>query len=61
MDDGQKNDGEGNQTAAHAYNEAEKFAKSGRMQKQAERAEKAVDSEEKAELDQAGLAGKSKA
>ena len=62
MDDKQKNEGEGNRTAARAYNEAtEKFAKSGRVQEQAELAKKAVDSEEKAELDEAERVGKSKA
>ena len=29
MDDGQKNEGEGNQTAAHAYNEAGKVCEVG--------------------------------
>ena len=62
MNDKPKNEGEGNRTAARVYNEAtEKFAKSGRVQAQAELAGKAVDSEEKAALDQAERAGKSKA
>ena len=62
MNDKQTNEGEGNRTAARVYNEAtEKFAKSGRVQEQAELAEKAVDSEEKADLDRAELVGKSKA
>ena len=61
MNDKQKNEGEGNRTAARVYNEAtENFAKSGRVQEQAERAKKAVDSEEKAELDEAERVGKSK-
>jgi hypothetical protein len=62
MGDKQKNEGEGNRTAARAYNEAtEKFAKGGRVQEQGERAKKAVDSEQRAELDQAERVGKSKA
>jgi hypothetical protein len=62
MDDKQKNEGEGNRTAARVYNEAtEKFAKSGRVQEQAELAEKAVDSDQKAELDEAERVGKCKA
>jgi hypothetical protein len=62
MDDKQKNEGEGNRTAARVYNKAtEKFAKSGRVQEQAKLAEKAVDSEQKAELDEAERVGKSKA
>ena len=62
MNDKTKNEGEGNRTAARAYNAAaEKFAKSGRVQEQAERAKKAVDSAQKGELEQAEHAGKSKA
>ena len=61
MSDKQKNEGEGNRTAARVYNEAtEKFAKSGRVQEQAELAEKAVESDQKAELDEAERVGKSK-
>ena len=48
--------------SAQRFNEAtEKLAKSGRVQAQADLAEKAVDSDEKTDLDQAELAGKSKA
>jgi hypothetical protein len=58
----QRNEGEGNRTAARVYNEAtEKFTKSDRVQKQAEQAKKAVDSEQRAELRQAERVGKSKA
>lgn len=58
----QKNEGEGNRTAARAYNRAtERFAKSGRVSVQAERAKRAIESGEKAELDAAERAGKSKA
>ena len=62
MGDRQKNEGEGNRTAARDYNKAtEKFTKSGRVQEQAERAKKAVDSKQRAELDRAERVGKSKA
>lgn len=58
----QKNEGEGNRTAARAYNAAtEKFAKSGRVDKQARRAQEAVDGPQKAELERAERVGKSKA
>jgi len=62
MNDKQKNEGEGNRTAARAYNAAtQKFAKSGRVQEQAEAAKKAVNSAQKVELEQAERVGKSKA
>jgi hypothetical protein len=58
----QKNEGEGNRTAARAYNKAsERFAKSGRVSGQAERAKRAVESREKLELEEAERVGKSKA
>jgi len=62
MNDKQRNEGEGNRTAARAYNQAtEKFAKSGRVKQQAEKAKAAIDSAEKAELDRAERVGRSKA
>jgi len=58
----QKNEGEGNRTAARAYNTAsEKFAKSGRVGEQARRAQQAVDGPQKPDLDRAERLGKSKA
>lgn len=56
-----QNEGEGSRTAARQYNDAtERFAKSGRVQESGERARKAVEGGEKAELEQAERVGKSK-
>jgi hypothetical protein len=58
----QKNEGEGNRTAARAYNRAtERFAKSGRVKSQADRAKKAIEGSEKPELEEAERVGRSKA
>jgi len=60
-DSAQKNEGEGNRTAAREYNEAaHRFAQSGRVQESSERAKTAVEGEEKAELERAEKIGKSK-
>ncbi len=56
----QRNEGEGNRTAARRYNDAQqRFAKSGKVEKQAREAEKALEGEERAELEKAESAGKS--
>lgn len=55
----QKNEGEGNRTAAKEYNKAQTaFAKSGKVQPAAERAKKAMDSKEASELKRAEEAGR---
>jgi hypothetical protein len=57
----QKNEGEGNRTAAREYNEATKrFAQSGRVEESGKQAKKAVEGRERSELEQAEKAGKSK-
>lgn len=57
-----RNEGEGNKTAARHYNEkTEKFAKSGRVEEQAHAAEEALDGGEGRELERAEAAGKSHA
>lgn len=57
----QKNEGEGNRTAAREYNEATKrFAQSGRVEESGKTAKKAVEGRERSELEQAEKAGKSK-
>lgn len=57
----QKNEGEGNRTAAREYNEAtRRFTESGRVEKSSKAAKRAVESSEKAELERAEQAGKSK-
>ena len=57
----QKNEGEGNRTAAREYNEATKrFTKSGRVEESGKQAKKAVEGREKAELERAEKIGKSK-
>jgi hypothetical protein len=57
----QKNEGEGNRTAAREYNDAaHRFVQSGRVQESSERAKSAVEGSEKAELDRAEKVGKSK-
>jgi hypothetical protein len=56
----QANEGEGNKTAARAYNaQAERFAKSGKVEKQARAAQQAVDGGEGKELARAEAVGKS--
>jgi hypothetical protein len=58
----QKNEGEGNQTAARAYNdEQHKFAQSGKVQPAAKDAAKAIDSKEGPDLREAERLGKSHA
>ena len=57
----QKNEGEGNRTAAREYNEAtRRFTESGRVEKSGKEAKRAVEGSEKAELERAEQAGKSK-
>ncbi len=59
---GQKNEGEGNKTAARHYNEATtEFAKSGKVDQKAQEARKAVDSKEGAGLRKAEREGLQKA
>jgi hypothetical protein len=55
----QRNEAEGNKTAARQYNAAQRqFARSGRVGEQADAAEKALDSAERTELEHAELVGK---
>ena len=57
-----KNEGEGNKTAARHYNEkTEAFTKSGRVEESARNAEKAVEGGEERELERAEVVGKSHA
>jgi hypothetical protein len=50
----QKNEGEGNKTAAREYNQAQKnFVQSGKVEPAAQKAKKAVDSPERADLKKA--------
>ena len=57
----QKNEGEGNRTAARRYNEATRdFVESGRVEESGERAKSAIEGDEKAELERAEKAGKHK-
>jgi hypothetical protein len=56
---GQRNEGEGNKTAARQYNEAQReFVRSGKVDEQAHSAEQALDSAERSELEKAELVGK---
>jgi hypothetical protein len=56
---GQRNEGEGNKTAARQYNEAQRqFVDSGKVDENARAAEKALDSAERTELENAELVGK---
>lgn len=56
----QKNEGEGNRTAARVYNENQHgFVKSGRVKTQAREAERALDGPEARELAEAEAIGKS--
>lgn len=58
----QRNEGEGNKTAARNYNEeTRKFVESGQVKKGAEAARAAVDGAEHEELEQAEAAGKARA
>jgi uncharacterized protein (TIGR02284 family) len=58
----QRNEGEGNKTAAKEYNEATtKFAQSGKVEKQAEAAARAREGAERRDLDRAEQAGRSHA
>ncbi len=55
----QKNEGEGNKTAAREYNQAqEKFVQSGKVEAAAQKAKKAVDSPEDKELKKAEEIGR---
>lgn len=57
----QKNEGEGNRTAARHYNEAsEKFAKSGRVDEARKKAEQAHEGGERDELTRAEDVGRSR-
>jgi hypothetical protein len=54
----QQNEGEGNKTAARHYNEATtQFAKSGKVDKAAKEAERAIDGPDKDKLSQAEKEG----
>ncbi|HMD64874.1 MAG TPA: hypothetical protein VKF83_13015 [Stellaceae bacterium] len=56
------NEGEGNKTAARQYNEAQRqFVRSGKVDKQANAAKRALDSAERSEIEDAELVGKSHA
>jgi hypothetical protein len=55
----QRNEGEGNKTAAREYNEAQTaFAQSGKVKPAADAAKKALDGSEKADLKKAEEIGK---
>ena len=57
----QKNEGEGNRTAAREYNDAtRRFIQSGRVEESGERAKSAIEGGEKAGLERAEKVGKSK-
>ena len=56
------NQGEGNREAAHEFNEQQhQFVEEGRVEESAKRAKKAVESEEKRDLEKAEEEGKSHA
>ncbi|MFY9657813.1 MAG: hypothetical protein WAK01_14755 [Methylocystis sp.] len=58
----QQNEGEGNQTEAKRYNEAQaKFAKSGKVAEAAENAKEALEGPEREALEEAEAKGKSHA
>ena len=58
----QKNEGEGNKTAARQYNDAQRqFVRSGKVHERASAAKKALDSAERSELEHPELVGKSHA
>lgn len=55
----QRNEGEGNKTAAREYNEAQhRFAQSGQVGEKAREAEKALSGKEKSELERAEAIGR---
>ena len=55
----QRNEGEGNRTAAREYNEAQRrFVQSGKVEEKARDAERAMKGPERRELEQAELVGK---
>lgn len=55
----QRNEGEGNKTAARQYNEAQRrFAESGKVEEKAREAEKSLQGREKGELERAEAIGK---
>ncbi|MGE0154640.1 MAG: hypothetical protein AB7R90_18630 [Reyranellaceae bacterium] len=59
---GQRNEGEGNKTAARHYNEATKdFVRSGKVEEKAQEARKAVDGPDAAKLRKAEREGLQKA
>jgi hypothetical protein len=59
---GQKNEGEGNKTAARHYNKATtEFAKSGKVEEKAQEARKAVDNDKSGKLHEAEREGLQKA
>ena len=61
MTEKQRNEGEGNRTAARVYNRATKeFVRSGKVEKQADLAKQALDSPQRTELERAEQAGKNK-
>ena len=56
----QRNEGEGNRTAARQYNEAQRrFVQSGKVDEKAQEAEHALDTPERSVLDRAEAVGKS--
>ena len=55
----QRNEGEGNRTAARNYNaEQQRFVKSGKVEEKAREAERAFEGKERAELERAEAEGK---
>ncbi|MBV8888766.1 MAG: hypothetical protein JO267_02830 [Alphaproteobacteria bacterium] len=55
----QRNEGEGNKTAAREYNKAQhEFAQSGKVEEKAREAEKALNSDERREMERAEAVGK---
>jgi hypothetical protein len=55
----QRNEGEGNRTAARQYNEAQhRFVQSGKVDEKAREAEQALDSPEKSVMERAEAVGK---
>lgn len=58
-DQQQRNEGEGNRTAAREYNEAQRrFVESGKVGEKAREAERAMEGPERRDLEQAELVGK---
>jgi hypothetical protein len=55
----QRNEGEGNKTAAREYNEAQRrFVKSGQVEEKAREAQEALDGAQRKELEEAELVGR---